>query len=231
MVWPGCRPRDWWRLPARYPDPQRRFADKYRIAENNRCNDVREICVNGEVRTLYIATLHLSHAEIAIMAMRCGKHMLLEKPHRRTGHRDNRGSRAAEIGGIRHMCSRFGFEARFDPAARLFDRTLASGAVLGIGPWPVSPARLVAGSTLGCAFCYPADIRAVGHVGQPGVHEEAHALLYVVLCGRYHRAMQCLDPAQNEHRRTRRRCHAEAAAFDCPTNGRQTVRPVPPVRS
>ena len=140
---------------GRNPDRLLRFANKYRLAETKRHNDVREICVDSDVDAPYIATPRC-HPQIERM---------LEI------------IRAGEIGDIRHIRASFGFKARFDPAARIFDRALAGGAILDIDPYPVSFARLVAGVALGRAFSDPADIRAVGHVGQTGVDEEAHALL------------------------------------------------------
>ncbi len=192
---------------GRNPERLRRFADLYRLPEAGRHVDLREICADSRIDALYIATPHPAHADIAIMAMRCGKHVLCEKPAAVTAAQVTAMTevaaqqgvffmeglmyrchpqiermlgiiRSGEIGDIRHIRASFGFEAPFDPSSRLYDRALAGGAILDVGPYPVSFARLVAGYALDRPYSDPADIRGIGHIGETGVDEEAYALLH-----------------------------------------------------
>ena len=159
-----------------------------------------------EVDAVYVATPHTSHAEWAIRAANCGKHLLVEKPI---------GINAAEAGAIiaaarandvflmeafmnrvhpltaalvrlvgegaigapRLIRSAFGYNKPFDAGSRTYDPALGGGGILDVGCYPVGMARLIAGAAVGRAFADPVDVSGVGHIGASGVDEWAAATL------------------------------------------------------
>ncbi len=151
------------------------------------------------VDAVYVATPHSHHAEWTIRALEAGKHVLVEKPmglnHAETMamvdtaqqsgrllmeafmyrvHPQTRRLvelvRDGAIGELRHVSAAFGYHATFAPAGRLFANTLAGGAVLDVGCYPVSMARLLLDAE-------PSRIRAHGHLGTTGVDEWSAAQL------------------------------------------------------
>lgn len=183
------------------------FGDTYAIDPSRRYADHGHLCSDPDIDAVYISTPHPFHAELAISAMRAGKPVLCEKPAGVTAEQVRAITEIAaqqgvffmealmyrchpqiartieiiqsgEIGEIRHISAALGFEAPFNPASRLFDRALAGGAILDVGTYPVSFARLVAGATMGKRFANPDSLKAVGHVGASNVDESAHALLH-----------------------------------------------------
>jgi len=182
------------------------FGDRYGVPAEKRYAKYWELCDDPDVAAVYIATPHPFHAELSVMAMRAGKHVLCEKPAGVTAAqvvaitevaaqegvffmealmyrchpqiaRMVEIIRSGEIGAVRHVRASFGFAADFDPASRLYDRDLAGGGILDVGSYPISFARLVAGAVAGEAFADPEALKAVGHNGASGVDEEAYALL------------------------------------------------------
>ena len=193
-------------IAGRSPDRRQRFGERYVVPADKRYADYARICRDRDVDAVYIATPHPFHAELSIMAMRSGKHVLCEKPAGVTAAqvvavtevaaqegvffmeglmyrchpqiaRTVEIIRSGEIGVVLHVRASFGFAAAFDPASRLHDRDLAGGAILDVGSYPVSFARLVAGAADGQAFADPEALKAVGYRGASGVDKEAHALL------------------------------------------------------
>jgi len=75
---------------------------------------------------------------------------------------------ADAIGKLQSVKADFGFKAPFDPESRLFDPSLAGGALLDIGLYPVFLAYLTLGE--------PASIKAAARIGSTGVDEELGAL-------------------------------------------------------
>ena len=150
--------------------------------------------------------LHPWHAELALLAIRAGKAVLVEKPaglnlaevvvlteaaaqervflmeafmyrcHPQIA-RLVELLREGAIGDVRHIRTSFGFETRFDPASRAFDRQLAGGGILDVGCYPVSAARLVAGVAVGQPFADPEAVSGLGLIGKSGVDEVAYGLL------------------------------------------------------
>ncbi len=193
-------------IASRSDERRASFGDAYGIAADKRYATYEDLAADPEIDAVYIATPHPFHAELAIMAMRAGKAVLVEKPAglsagqvtamtevaRQTGvffmeafmyrchpqiARLVEIIRAGEIGEVRHIRSAFGFAASFDPSSRLFDRGLAGGGILDVGGYPVSLARLVAGVAIGQRFDDPVQMKAIGRIGTSGVDEKAEALL------------------------------------------------------
>ncbi len=81
------------------------------------------------------------------------------------------------IGPIRHVRAEFGFRKPRDPAGRLYNLALGGGAILDVGCYPASFARLVAGIAAGRPFAEPTRLEATALFGPTGVDELATALL------------------------------------------------------
>lgn len=160
-----------------------------------------------EIDAVYIATPHTGHAQWAIKALRAGKHVLVEKPiglsafeaeaifheaekagkfageafmyrvHPQTG-RLIELIKSGAIGDIRIIRSSFGFNmGSVRPDHRLFADATAGGGILDVGGYPVSMARLLAGSRQGNHFLEPEFVTGAGYIGQTGVDEWASAIL------------------------------------------------------
>lgn len=182
------------------------FGDAYTIAADKRHSRYEALFADPDVDAVYIATPHAFHAELAISAMRAGKPVLVEKPAGlMAGEVVAMTEVAAQeklffmeavmyrchpqilrlveliregvIGEVQHIRASFGFQASFDPQSRLFDRALGGGAILDVGVYPVSLARLVAGTAIGQPFANPAAVKGTGHLASSEVDDEAYALL------------------------------------------------------
>ena len=149
-----------------------------------------------EIDAVYIATPHTGHAEWAIKTIRAGKHVLVEKPIALSAYDADAifhearkaGVFAGEafmyrvhpqtaklielvksgiIGDIRIIRSSFGFNmGSVKPEHRLFANDTAGGGILDVGCYPVSMARLIAGSVEGKPFLEPDFVSGAGHLGQ-----------------------------------------------------------------
>ena len=183
----------------------RAFGDRYGLDEARRYTDYRDLCADPQVDAIHIATPHPFHAEQALMAIHAGKHVSVEKPAGITATevrtvveaaerhrvffmeaymylchpqiaRTVEILRSGEIGRVRHIRATFGFEAPFDPGSRLFSQELGGGAILDVGGYPVSAARLFAGVAQG-RYAEPETISATGLIGRSGVVEVTHGVL------------------------------------------------------
>ena len=182
------------------------FADKYGISDILRFDTYEKLAASSEVDAIYISVVHPFHAEMAIMAMRAGKAVVVEKPAGlnsievtamvEVAAQENVFVMEAfmylchpqiarmlaiiasgEIGAIKHIQASFGFVSTFNPASRLYDKSLAGGGILDVGCYPVSAARLLAGAAIGKRFDDPVQVKGIGQIGQSGVDEEAYGLL------------------------------------------------------
>jgi len=182
------------------------FGDRFGVDQARRYANYDDILNDGGVEAIYIATPNPFHAELAIRAMRAGKHVLVEKPAgliagevkaitevagqagvffmeglMYRGHPQIAGMveiiASGEIGEVRHVSASFGFSSQFNPTSRLDDPALGGGAILDVGVYPVSLARLVAGAAAGMGVSEPLSVRGIGRRSPVGVDETAHALL------------------------------------------------------
>ncbi len=174
------------------------FGTRNDVPENARFDTCEGLCAS-DVDAVYISTPHPFHAEPALMAIRAGKAVVVEKPaglnlaevqaitdaagqeqvffmeaymyrcHPQIARTLALIAQGA-IGTVRHITARFGFAATPDPDHRLFSPALAGGAILDVGGYPMSFVRLIAGSE-------PLTLRGTGIIGDTGVDERAHAVL------------------------------------------------------
>jgi len=182
------------------------FGDAYQIAADKRYSDYAALAADPDIDAVYIATPHPWHAGLAIMAMRAGKAVVCEKPaglcaaevvamtevaaqegvffmeafmyrcHPQIA-RVLEIIKAGEIGRPVHIQTRFGFDAAFDPKSRLYDPALAGGAILDVGGYPASLARLIAGAAIGQPFDNPVTVKGSGVLAETGVDAVAYGLL------------------------------------------------------
>jgi predicted dehydrogenase/aryl-alcohol dehydrogenase-like predicted oxidoreductase len=193
-------------IASRSADRRASFGDDYDIAPQKRHDDYAKLAADPDVDAIYIATPNVFHAEQSIMAMRAGKHVVCEKPAGMTAGQvlamtqtAAQGGlffmegfmyrchpqiarlveiiRSGEIGDVRHIRAAFGFDSTFERSSRLYDRALGGGAILDVGVYPISLARLVAGAAIGEPFDNPQTLKGVGHLGASQVDEESYALL------------------------------------------------------
>ncbi|WP_426228438.1 Gfo/Idh/MocA family protein [Pseudarthrobacter sp. DSP2-3-2b1] len=158
----------------------------------------RALVEDPTVDVVYIASPHSSHAELALLAIGAGKHILVEKPFAATGPEaqsiaaaaQNAGVFAMEamwtrylpqadvirqllearaVGDVQMVTADFGFGARFDPSSRLFDPNQAGGALLDAGIYPLSFASSILGA--------PSLLTAAGTIAPTGVESDAMLLL------------------------------------------------------
>jgi predicted dehydrogenase len=159
-----------------------------------------------EVEIVYIATPHPMHAELCVLAAHAKKHILCEKPLAMNYAEVKRVVNAARdhdvflmeafmyrfapqtqkivelvasgaIGRVHAIHASFGFDGVFARGSRLLENELGGGAILDLGCYPVSIARLLAGAAQGAPFSDPSALHAVGHVGTTHVDEYTVAIL------------------------------------------------------
>jgi predicted dehydrogenase len=150
-----------------------RFAGAFSIASRHASYEL--LAADPDVDVIYVATPHPMHHGNAILALRAGKHVVVEKPFTMNA------AEAREIVRVARECGLFAMEAmwtRFlphvavirdwlaqgvlgdivtviadhgqwfaeDPAFRLFAPELGGGALLDLGVYPVSFASMVLGT-------------------------------------------------------------------------------------
>ena len=162
---------------------------------------------DGEVDVVYVATPHPEHARWAIRAAEAGKHVLCEKPvtvHRGDAEAvvdaaEHHGvflmeafmyrchpqlQRAVEmvrsgiLGQLRVIEAVHSFRGSPDPQGRLLNPRLGGGAILDVGCYCMSGARLMAGAATGAEGpIEPVEVHGLAHIGASGVDEWAVATL------------------------------------------------------
>jgi predicted dehydrogenase len=158
------------------------------------------------IDAVYIATLHPQHEELIMAAASAGKHILCEKPLTMDGPTAQAAADAAAAAGVAlveammyrfqpqtealrgvlergsigtplHVSVSCAFAAPFEPGDRLFDQELGGGAILDVGCYAMSFARMVAGWVLADDAAEPTELHGGGHLGQSGVDDWAVATL------------------------------------------------------
>jgi predicted dehydrogenase len=186
------------------PEKGRAFAEKWGLPRSSASLD--ELLADREVDVVYVATPHPQHEAQALAAIAAGKGVLCEKPFTMDAAGAARVVEAARargvfvmeafmyrchplvrelarvlrdgaIGRILHVRAEFGFRKPRDPKNRLYALELGGGAILDVGCYPASFARLVAGIAAGQPFAEPTSLQATGLRGPTGADELASALL------------------------------------------------------
>jgi aryl-alcohol dehydrogenase-like predicted oxidoreductase len=81
------------------------------------------------------------------------------------------------IGEVRFVRASFGFQAKMNSNSRLFSDEFGGGAILDVGCYPVSMARLIAGVVSGGESADPEELQGTGTLCETGVDERAAAVL------------------------------------------------------
>lgn len=152
-----------------------------------------ELLADEQVEAVYIATLHPFHHDWILRCLEAGKHVLCEKPLTMNAHEArsaidlarDRGLILREafmyrhhpqtrqvvewieeglIGEVRMIEAAFCVNAGKQPESRLQAKDLGGGAILDLGCYPMSLARLVAGRATGNLFADPVELQALGHL-------------------------------------------------------------------
>ncbi|MEM1056210.1 MAG: Gfo/Idh/MocA family oxidoreductase [Bacteroidota bacterium] len=152
------------------------------------------LVADPEVEAIYVATPHTLHLGNASAALRAGKAVLCEKPLTPTPEEsraliavaEETGSylleamwthflpavqtalswvREGRIGAVQRLHADFGYPTPFDPGSRLFDPTLAGGALLDLGVYPVALAWLFLEQ-------HPEEIQVTARYAPTGVDDD-----------------------------------------------------------
>jgi predicted dehydrogenase len=129
-----------------------RFADEFGIA--NRHASYELLVADPDVDVIYVATPHPMHHDNAILALRAGKHVVVEKPFTINAPEAREIVRVAREHGLfameamwtRFLTADHGQWFAEDAEFRLFAPELGGGALLDLGVYPVSFASMVLGT-------------------------------------------------------------------------------------
>jgi predicted dehydrogenase len=165
-----------------------------------------KLLADRAVDAVYIATPHTTHCEWTIKACEAGKHVLCEKPIALNAAEAERMFTTARrcnvtlmeafmyrthpqterlvqlihdgaVGKVELVHIEIGFGRTYDPKSRLFDPTLGGGAILDIGCYAMSMARLIAGAAAGTRVAEPEQIHATTRRAPNGVDAQAYAIV------------------------------------------------------
>ncbi len=156
------------------------------------------LVTDPDVDVVYVATPHSHHLEHTLLAIRAGKHVLVEKPITRSVAESETLLAAAreagvfcmeamwtrflphvaalraaiargEIGQVRTVVAEFDLAVPYDPAHRLFAPELAGGALLDLGIYPIAFAHDLLGA--------PETITVRGTRAETGVDDHVALVL------------------------------------------------------
>jgi predicted dehydrogenase len=172
------------------------FGERFAIA--HRYPSYEELVNDPDIDAVYVATPHPAHAACALLAIRAGKAVLVEKPFtlNATQARElitearHRGTFVMEamwtrflphmvrirqlitdnrLGDIRSLTADFGEHFTEDPTHRSYNPTLGGGALLDLGVYPISFASMLFGP--------PQAITARSHPAFTGVDSQTSVIL------------------------------------------------------
>lgn len=179
---------------SRSAERARAFADEHGIP--NAYGSYEELVADPEVQAVYVASPHSEHRVHALLAIEAGKHVLVEKAFTRNAAEARAlvdAARAADVTLMEAMWTRFmpradvvrqlvaegalgeleTFFADHGQALthvkRLVDPTLAGGALLDLGIYPISYAVFVLG--------LPGRVQAIGDLTEQGVDRQVAIVL------------------------------------------------------
>jgi predicted dehydrogenase len=182
------------------------FAEKHGSGRCTPYGSYEAMLADPNVRAVYIATPHPSHATWAVKAAEAGKHVLVEKPMAMNLQQAKAIVEAARrkrvflmeafmyrchpllhkladllkegvIGQLQLIQASFCYRAAFNAKARQFDKALGGGGILDVGCYPASLARRLAGAVVGKEFVDPIEVKAMGHLEETGADGYAIAML------------------------------------------------------
>lgn len=178
------------------PGKAQQFAEKFGV--ETAYSDYRQLVTRDDIQAVYVSTTHNFHYDNVKLALEHGKAVLCEKPITVAAWEAEELIALARkqklflmeamwtrflpaicqvrkwltegaIGDLRQIRADFGFNAKFDPEGRMFNKALAGGALLDAGIYPVSFANMVAGP--------PVAVEAIADIGSTGVDEQSFYLL------------------------------------------------------
>ncbi|CAM5788424.1 Gfo/Idh/MocA family protein [Cellulomonas persica] len=181
---------------SRHRDRAERFATAHGIPTTHLGYEA--LVEDPQVDVVYVATPHSEHLEHALLAIRAGKHVLVEKAFTRNAAEAEQVFAAAreagvfvmeamwtrflphvaalhqvidagEIGEIVNVSADHGQLMAFGPTSRLYDPALAGGALLDLGVYPVSFAHDFLGA--------PDAVAATGTLTETGVDGQVSIVL------------------------------------------------------
>ena len=163
------------------------FSSKFDIKSYR---DIDNLIASEEIDAVYIATPHSTHYEYTLLAIKNKKHILCEKPitinhlesmvllnlakeaevflmeaymyrvHPQTFNILDNLSNFDSTKNKITITSSFGFSADLPESHRLRNQHLGGGAILDVGCYPLSMAKLIAGKLNGLSFADPESIRS-----------------------------------------------------------------------
>lgn len=175
------------------------FGKKYDVPINKCYGSYDDIVKDDEVDVIYIAVPHTFHKDLSILCLKNGKAVLCEKPvtisegeikeviktaeenklffmeamktrflpiNRKVKEWVNEG----KIGEVRLLQADFGSLVPFDADGRMFNKTLAGGALLDVGIYDISYSSFIFGNN-------PLDIQSSLYIGKTGVDENVSMTL------------------------------------------------------
>jgi aryl-alcohol dehydrogenase-like predicted oxidoreductase/predicted dehydrogenase len=189
---------------GRNPKKVDSFAHKFHISAHHQLDN---FISSGEIDAIYIATPHSEHFFYTLEAIKHGKHVLCEKPFTMNAYEsmilldlanakniflmeafmyrthpqtrnilDNLNFLSDAKSKIMIEAS-FGFKADVPATHRLRNPKLGGGAILDVGCYPLTMAKLIAGQLQGLAFAEPKSLSATGQLDETGVDLQSHARL------------------------------------------------------
>tara|TARA_B100001250_G_scaffold391024_1_gene391517 strand:+ start:5011 stop:7014 length:2004 start_codon:yes stop_codon:yes gene_type:complete len=189
---------------GRNPKQVDSFAGKFHIDAYHQLDDF--IC-SEEIDAVYIATPHSEHFIYTLEAIKNGKHVLCEKPFTMNAYESMVLLDLANAKNVflmeafmyrAHPQTRnildnlnflsdakekvlieasFGFKADVPATHRLRNPELGGGAILDVGCYPLTMAKLIAGQLQDLSFAEPKSFSATGQIDKTGVDLQSHAHL------------------------------------------------------